>query len=987
MKNKIKKILVTALSCLCVSSIALGVQTTSGKSVEAEGTQITERAMADLWECDKHSTVSTAADVPDYLYSNAETGFRVDCKTSAGSTIRYKNPIDVSVLTKEQAFIKILIAPAVREVKDFGAISIRLTDANDENNYVDIQASDNMFGRKYQSVYVTGTANSTLEGRRQSGKLSGAGTGTEMNQNAWYGYPLNYSPTSQTPYMHEKAFPLAFYLDINSKIVYADNYRKEFDAPDGIGTETIYVRDLDKTADMGYGKEWAGFSGDSFYVSITAKDFVASSGTYFISEFMGMDMSQDVVVDVDAPVLRADVETSNLTAVVGKKYPLSPATATDLVDGAIADIQKEVIASNGTKITVGEQYFIPTEAGKHTLVYSAMDTSGNVATLEYTIDCRMAPDPIVISFEESLASTFNIGTEIEFPEIVLSGGNGELSSTIVVTQLSNGTRYEIEDGKFTPILVGEYEVAYIVEDYLGYVGINKEYFEVVHSNAPACSFPNLVDIFIAGKTLKLPEMKSLDYANGDKSYGKDAVVEIYVSTSEPLAGNYGEKLNGYVYTPTLPDDKEESTIYVTYKTFCENYEEEALVKTYPVVVRKMKQLEDNFILKDVAVKYSATDIEFSTDTDGASMQYVTPISSRSSEIVFTIPSTKNNFRVLKLVLVDSVNSAQKVEISIEKSSQMGKSSVYINDSEEFLMAGSFFEVDTSTGAKDTPFGLMFSSDGYTIKDYTGSVISGIFTFSDGSQFTGFDSALVYATFTFEEVVGESAIALQMLGAQPMYANFEMDDNGNLQLDKIIDFEDYAEPIVVMDSTLVSNAKLHEKVTLPVIHAYDGLDPYTLCLVSIKCKPMQGKTYYIYKDLDASQGGISFYADEYGEYLVEFKATDSAGNKLTRSYTIKVMDEDAPLVYMLSDVPQSIEAGKSWTMPQLRVFDELSEEKVRVYLIDYTGTLKEITATKGADGVWTFNPITVWVRGEYTLRIAAYDSNYNYTIVNYALTVV
>lgn len=914
----------------------------------------------DLWETVKYSSIGKG-EVPEYCYdlpdgavSNllADSGLKVE-NYGANATVAYKNTIDVSSLTKDDVFIQIIPVQENRGTTDFREINMRLIDAENPTNYVTINIHQSSWW-KTTTFYQVGTNeidNGGLrwgfyreEGDEWDSVVEGGLSGTETINGAFIGYHSQLADGEMDCSMGG-ARPITLSYDFENKSFYCY-------VPEGnnLTLTRKTIRDLDDPLQVGYGNEWGGFTSGRVNVQIEVSDFTSSQASYIITQFNGVNYGDEYVCDTEKPFMmtQADEEPSILAAVVGEKYPLFWAIADDCISGSITDIKKYVVQPESEDpVLISEDYFIPTIPGNHKLIYSAIDDAGNENRKEYLLPVVMTADPIEITALQTVPDTVRVGEAISIPEISVTGGIGKTEWSVCVYRLNGNDELAKNVSLFTPLLVGDYVIEYIATDYLGVTAKKAVYFNAVRSNSPICQFPFIQDVMVSDKTVKLPEISSLDYSENGAS-GADAVVNIYASRQN---GVKGDKID-YLYTPQLAADETEATIYITYETYCKGYESEAITKVYPIKIIKATQLYHLFNGSNISVTPAEDYLDFSTETDGAHMRYVNPLAAKNFEILFDIPATENSFTGLKLTFTDSLNPSQYLTIEIERNDASKRCFVYVNG-EKCEMNGSF------TGQSNSPFHLIFKTITNQVVDHEGRLINTLKRYADGTEYTGFDSGRFYIDFEYTGVTGKSTVRLEKLGNQTMYA--EYDYNGNM-----IDVSDYIEPIIAISDNIVTKATKYTRVHIPSAQAFDAIDPYVNCYVMIS---LNGKKIV---DRVSIEDGLDFYVNEYGKYVITYLAEDSSGNEVSSFYTLFVRDDEAPTLTVLGDISGNITLGGKIVLPSAVALDRQGNTTLRVFVITPTGKMINV------DGKTEYKPDK---RGVYTIRYYAYDETYNSVMID------
>ncbi len=921
-----------------------------------ETTSPTSTNMADLWVNEKFCTITSGETLPEYANASLLPDKAVKVvATGHDATVSFANVVNLEGLTKNDPFLNIFIAPETQSKtsQDFSKLKVRITDVEDEGNYMEISVHRST--GTHSIYFQAGTQDVEMAGRRSGAMSSGDGDrGLQISGFA----PFEGLGTNA---VSENVSPICIRYDYEEKAVYPLK-------ADGITLNGVSVRDLDSMEDMGAGFEWKGFTSGRVKISISALNFNNATGTYYITNFLDMNMSQNKVFDTTAPNLLTVADTSPeiLTGVVGRNYPLFDAVADDMVCGSL-DIKKEIVTPSGASQVIEGDYYLPTVAGEHQLIYSAVDASGNKTQKAYILNVLSVYPEITLDLVNSLVSTAYVGEKIYLPDATTSGGVYEVDVQVEVISEKDGVSQTIEKGSFTPLTAGTYLVRYTATDFLGGSAVLTEKITVSRGEQPVCTFPILPTVFINGKTIALPTMTAWDYIN-DPSYRQNAVVEVYESKTAVSESNYGTKITDLSsYTPRLSDGKTTETVYITYITYCKGYEAQKAVKTYSVKLVELKQMYDLFDVNGITPTLTDSYIQFSAEEDGATMTYGMPISARQSEIVFDIKKGTNNFNVLRLTFTDSENSNQQVQMDITKTLGNAKSFVYVHG-ERFIMNGSFDETAASVSQPAESFKIKLAEDMGSATDAQNVKICNFSTYLDGSAFEGFDSGKIYVKFEFLGVSGESSINLKSFGVnQPV--------RGLKSGEEFVDFIDTGKPYIYISGSLSQVAELYESVYVPSAYAYDVIDMNVGCFVQVVKSTTTATTVFV--DSLEAENGVSFIPDDYGIYTVTFTAKDAKGNTSTRALYVYVEDNVEPSLIIDGSYAETYSKGSKVVICEASAKDLQGEAFVSVFVID---TMNKATCVQIGD------EISFEEKGRYVIRYCAFDVNYNYTIIDFKIDV-
>ena len=166
----------------------------------------------------------------------------------------------------------------------------------------------------------------------------------------------------------------------------------------------------------------------------------------------------------------------------------------------------------------------------------------------------------------------------------------------------------------------------------------------------------------------------------------------------------------------------------------------------------------------------------------------------------------------------------------------------------------------------------------------------------------------------------------------------------------------------------------ELVRIPYAKAYDVLSPYVEVTFSVSF-PNGGNAY---KD-EPMSANKTFYATEYGRYVLSYRSSDAAGNVTEITYDIDVLDKKAPSISYAGKSEYRISAGKTMKILSAKAFDSVDDNPtLRIFVIDIDYNFHDVTETKE----YKFTE-----RGEYIIRYFAYDDCYNIAMIDVSVTVV
>ena len=861
-----------------------------------------------------------------------------------GQSITFNTKVKTAKLTKDYNLFELIVMPSVFKETDFERLTIRVTDAEDEANYVDVVVNtSNIIDGGGQVSYVQAGAN---------GQLIGGYEGERFHSNSpLYGTQVEHSFRAlaheglyrQNHTISENFLTLA--IDNKDKTVYCGPYSNE-------QKSNVEVNDLDNPVRY-KANPWGGFTSEDVTVKITAEHFVKSDGKVLIKSFGDLDFSQ-AIQDTVAPQLFVDVDESKALPIaeVGKDFPIFPFIAKDALDAQLkTNVFVYYVDGRGQKLTVendGRSFFAK-YAGDYQIVYRAEDYSGNVTEKVLEIRAQETIPNIYVAIEEPFMEAAAYQT-ISIPtaaQMYAFGGCGDLKVERAVYD-PNNQKVEAQE-TLQLAMLGEYKVVYTVRDYLDNVGYGVITVRSIPVEKPSFIVePSLNSVLIKGFTYDLPIPFVIETINGQilqvpyKAYVNDKLVEnSFVAQGESMEIRYvaeGESgVSEWEQTVSVVD-----TEYGKYKS-------------------KYFHTEGDVQILD---EKTCVNLLFSED---CSAEFITPLCSQDFRLTLSCAVEKTNFNAMVITLTDAVNSNLSVSLRLFYSKEENSWFIQLNNSiNRFLYA---------TSKDILTFAL--TSDTKGIIDTSGGVLTTISAYDNGNAFEGF-SETIYLGIFFEGVEEESSISITQICNQPMGYN-------KSSLDKALD---EVKPIILLDEAFILRQKLGAQAKIPTAKAYDVLGQIQELSVSIETPSGQ-----ILGGGDAREA-LTFTLDKAGYYLVTYYAKDSNGNKTSLPYTIFVSDEIAPTLEVKNDLKKEYQVGSEIKIPSYTAKDNGENCYVQVTVILPNNEMRlleynengKITSLLSKDNELYENAFkagddafVALQKGRYVLRIVAYDEYYNTTV--------
>lgn len=980
----IKKITARKTWLVCLLSVLMVVSCIGMVlAVFADGSVAAARAEtlspSSLWETSGDITLAENVGA-DERFSQPGNGLAATFALS-NSTLRYKNPIDVSKNTKNDELLSFTFLPSEIGVKDYKYLEISLTDSADPDNVVTLRMM-----RTEEFIYDGVSYDEMRCTLSYPGSASlwravtwGAYDAASVDTRPEYGLRVYYSMVGlphvnvvNDPTLQGKQLPFTVRYDWNERALYVCN---EYGSP-------YMVLDMDDPLLTGAGNEWGGFQSKNIYLDITIRNLLSTEGSILIYGVNGNSMAGNTVSDEKAPSLEvaADAYTTLPYAQNGKAYPVFSATASDEIDGDLTDEIEVTVTDPDGKTTACGEAFTPQKSGEHLLTYAVRDAAGNESVAKYTFTSRVCPDDLALtlSFEIDEERVWQIGGAVPVPAAEVSGGTEQgLTLERQVTHLASGREYAIEENSFIPDVAGVYRIRYTVTDYIGTEKVFDRFITTERGKTPVTAFMDESEYpkaLIGGKTTELPVFESYDHVSAPG---------IVLDASRQISYRYaGETdftpLEGVFFTP----DASKTSVSIRYEYWCgaEKTDENCVWYTYEVPIRQAEQVGDYFVTENAKLIYSNASLEFAAQDTGkdVGLEFVNVLSVDPFRLVFDIAQheeegetyrdiSKNNFDSLTIRLTDAADPTISLTFTIVKNDPSVASSKC-----DLYFGGVRYEVSgTFSYDPEWPNAFDISYDNSTriLKDNTTGVRILTAQYDDaGRAFTGFPSRSVRMQISLNGVAGESSVLVSRIVNQRV--------NGRNVTDGVPGqpFKDNADPYIIYDQTVSRDGNIHTNHALPGAVAFDVLDPYVS--VALRVTSPSGDVLY---EGDAADGA-SFYIGEYGLYTAIYTAADSAGNEASNKVFIEVVDKEAPQLLVFGDITETATVGNRFIVPSASAYDNLTAQEEMIVWCFVTDPLLHMRAVQAGDEVGFERA------GTYTVTYSVTDAAGNTSVSIYKISV-
>ena len=310
----------------------------------------------------------------------------------------------------------------------------------------------------------------------------------------------------------------------------------------------------------------------------------------------------------------------------------------------------------------------------------------------------------------------------------------------------------------------------------------------------------------------------------------------------------------------------------------------------------------------------------------------------------------NTLQAAEIGITDIENAEEELEFAFSRLNSMYTGFTLNDAPRSYMVNGSMYLENEAT------FALTYDEDTRSVNYGANSQIT-IMNRMDGGAFHGFTSGKVNLKI---RLTGESGSIFRLTEL-------------NLQRMGSLYCEDSVLPMICIQNP-IETAMHGATITLPTAFAMDVLADYATVVVTVKTpdgnvvKNTDGKEI---SKLDAEKP-YRIKIEQYGNYSLEFVATDGTNTTRTIVTAIRVSDETAPEVRLKKAIPASHKVGDKITFPELTLSDNVTDVEKIVTWVNVIHPDGTMTYEKDA--------VELKVEGVYEIRFQALDEAGNITFV-------
>lgn len=868
-----------------------------------------------------------------------------------GDKLEFAHLIDTTKLKQKDNLITGFITPDTFNIADFDKLIVTLTDSVDPSIYLQIDLN-----RWKQST-----------GANASGKItsfvSAGGNGQDM-----VGYEegkgLHVNDNVGTPHMF--SFMAAAYKNAAGSIgsywsgvevvqvapnryPFSISYDSEINA---VFAGSSMVSDLDNS-DY-YSTFWNGFPSGKARMTISAAGYQGLTANFCLTSVYGLEtLESDYFEETDAPVIKVNTEYTTMpNAKIGSAYKVPTATAFDDYSGACeveVCVWYNYASDKPVSVSVKDGAFVPTRHGHYSIVYTAKDAFGNLATKVYSILAVSEIPELTIENPANVPTSVTLGYPVAVEQPTVTGGTGNIAY-VVTAKDPDGNSYEITES-FIPDVAGTWAVTYTATDYIGTTATSSFEVEATAGDRPVI-FDTLVlpKVYLNNVSYVLPELYADDYSSGRKVTALCDVQIKYADRTET-------KKAGDNFVPSVSANGEK--VQITY------FSGNAAIETREIPVAIVREGNNvhvkNYIYsegleitdKDENNKYLKGLQLNATQSGDVSWMFANPQVADLFSLKLSSLEKKTMYKGMQINLMDTLNPEQSATLTLG-----------ISNATVTVSNGSFETSLELSLMEDTIFNVSYAGGKFKFEN----VNIAIETYDNGEAFNGFSSNKVYATVTTTETsVGAAYMLMEVSGSATTYRE-----------------KDYGAPSFAILGDYGGSYSIGSTYVLAPALANDTFAPYTSLTVTVlnaKGEIISDKDGLKLENVDASKS-YTIALDCYGLYSIQYVASEVDWMDNSNEFTnyITVIDEEAPVITITSEYTATAKVGDVIILPTFTVSDNISEEANIVidrFVQNPTGRLVRIPASS--------NSVTTIYAGTYFFRIMAKDEYGN--IATKTLTVV
>jgi len=658
----------------------------------------------------------------------------------------------------------------------------------------------------------------------------------------------------------------------------------------------------------------------SFFLMFSCLSFLSANAKAYEETGIEIEIDYGDYDEYDLPV-----------GVKGKTYPVFGCKTIDNAGNSVGNLNVLVLDPDGNAVAVISDRFKTDKVGEYKIIYT-VSVKSVYETEEVTVKVVEACEDINYVIDSSIPDAVATGDRIFLLQGKANGGVGIINVSSRITYAGEYDCSEIitsvigDKESFVPIVSGKYTITFTAIDFVGNTIEKSKDIVVTDSKYPILHEPTVVRVTEALTPTAVPFAEAMIYRNGEIIYlpvkvffdGKD--ITNTLSFTAESAGKHVIK-----YECVNVFDNEYKTDY--------SYEINVIEKNAGVLFFDKYFYFENFVssFPEDSDAYLVT-----TDESGdAFLQFKSKIATEYLKMDLGLKSDISSFGAMTLRLSDSEKADDFAEIKL--------SDYNLSDG----ISVSFDKKSNAATIEET----VTDKNG---KKITQSNVIVFESYADGRAFKGFRSGKAIISITIEELNKKSVLAIYSIAGN-LLPNVSSDKGSPMFLTNEefsgFDYVDKGETVYVKP-----------------LEAFDLLDENVKVNVTVSFS--DGKQIY---NGELSRD-YSFTAESYGSYTIKYIATDSSGNRTTKTAMVYVVDRIPPEI-QVENIKQVVKVGDTLKLPEATITDNYSEKFTSYIYVKKGNFNKELVK----NNEYTFKEV-----GSYTIRYVAYDDSSNYSVVEFTI---
>lgn len=314
-------------------------------------------------------------------------------------------------------------------------------------------------------------------------------------------------------------------------------------------------------------------------------------------------------------------------------------------------------------------------------------------------------------------------------------------------------------------------------------------------------------------------------------------------------------------------------------------------------------MEDYFTAQGANITVQEESVDMVLNQDTASVTFDRPLTSDGFSLSFA-GVEGNTLEKADIILTDINDEKNSIKLSYIRMNDE-YTAVALNDSKRsYVTNGSMYHQN------DVDFYVTYNAKSNVITDSSTYTIP-VTTTQNGMAFEGFSKQMVSVRIELHGIAG-SVMCLKELNRQRLGTEYEVDS---------------VEPMITIING-VTEAMKGSVISLPTAFASDVLSDKATVKMSVK--DPEGNIVEAEDGTKLSEVTpdkvYQIKIDAYGEYRIEYQATDGRNTTRTVSSQIKVVDVSKPTINLSEILPTEVKLGEELVLPEVTCEDNVTEKE-------------------------------------------------------------